>query len=154
VAVSRRLIEFERFDTDEVEDALASLPDGAWMNIEPIIETDDLDEMRARLPHPLLRVFSAKGRPIPFGTVVAQQDGLAVGLEHSRGARVVPELRELGITVPASWRQQQDHAKRGVVYLAPRDEQPKVIVDWILAAASVLTDVPIRGNWSAMIATP
>ena len=37
MAVSRRLIEFERLDTAEVEDALASLPDGAWINIEPII---------------------------------------------------------------------------------------------------------------------
>jgi hypothetical protein len=133
---------------------LASLPDGAWINIEPIVETDDLDELRARLPHPLVRIFSAKGRPIPFGTIVAQQDGLAVGLEHSRGARVVPELRELGITAPAGWRQQQDHAKRGVVYLVPRDERPAVIVEWILAAATAVADVPIRGSWSAMVATP
>ena len=40
MAVTRRFIEFERLDTKEVEDALASLPDGAWINIEPIIEAD------------------------------------------------------------------------------------------------------------------
>jgi hypothetical protein len=154
LAVSRRLIEFSRFETDEVDEALARMPDGAWVNIEPIVEQDDLDDLRERTPHPLLRIFSAKGAPIPFGTVVAQQDGLAVGLEHSRGRRVLPELRELNIVAPESWRQQQDHAKRGVVYLAPRDEDPKVVVAWICAAATALTAVPIRGNWSAMVATP
>jgi hypothetical protein len=154
MAVSRRLIEFQRSETEEVEEALAGLSDGAWVNIEPIIEQADLDELRERTPHPLLRIFSAKGAPIPFGTVVAQPDGLAVGLEHARGHRVVAELRELGIVAPSTWQQQQDHAKRGVVYLAPRDEAPKVVIDWILAAASALTEVPIRGAWSAVVATP
>jgi hypothetical protein len=154
VAVSRRWIEFQPVDTDEVEDALANLPDGGWMNIEPIIEQDDLDELRNRMPHPLLRLFSAKGAPIPFGTVVAQPDGLAVGLEHSRGRRVVAELHERDIVAPDTWRRQQDHAKRGVVYLAPRDESPEVIVRWICAAAAALTEVPIRGAWTAMVATP
>jgi hypothetical protein len=154
MAVTRRFIEFARFDAGEVEVAIASMPDGAWINIEPIIEAHDLDELRARLPHPVIRLFSAKGRPIPFGTVVAQADGLAVGLEHSRGHRVLPELDELGIRAPGSWLRQQDHAKRGVVYLAPRDEQPRVVVEWILAAATALTDVPIRGNWSAVVSTP
>src|SRR5829696_2337200 len=154
MAVSRRLIEFQRSETEEVEEALAGLPDGSWVNIEPIIEKADLDDLRDRTPHPLLRVFSAKGAPIPFGTVVAQPDGLAVGLEHSRGRRVLAELRELGIVAPSSWKQQQDHAKRGVVYLAPRDEAPKVVIDWILDAASALTEVPIRGDWSAVVATP
>jgi hypothetical protein len=154
MAVSRRLIEFQRFDTEEVEVALAELPDGAWMNIEPFVDEADLEALRERTPHPLLRMFSAKGRPIPFGTIVAQQDGLAVGLEHSRGRQVLPELHELNITPPASWRKQQDNAKRGVVYLAPRDESPKALLGWILAAATALTDVPIRGAWTAVVATP
>jgi hypothetical protein len=154
MAVTRRLIEFERQDTSEVEAALASLPDGGWVNIEPIVDDDDLEDLRARTPHPLLRIFSAKGRPIPFGTVVAQHDALAVGLEHARGQRVVAELRELGIPEPAGWRRQQDHAKRGMVYLAPRHELPSVVLGWILAAETALTSVPIRGRWSAMIATP
>ena len=154
MAVTRRLIEFERHDTAEVEAALASLPDGGWVNVEPIVDDDDLADLRDRTPHPLLRIFSAKGRPIPFGTVVAQQDGLAVGLEHSRGKRVVPELIELGIGEPRGWRRQQDNAKRGVVYLAPRDEPPAVVLGWILAAATALTAVPIHGRWSAVVAKP
>jgi hypothetical protein len=154
VAVTRRLLEFARDDTAELEQLLAALPDGGWVNIEPIVDDGDLDDLRANAPHPLLRIFSAKGRPIPFGTVVAQEEELAVGLEHSRGARVVPELRELGITAPAGWRQQQDHAKRGVVYAVPRDENPALVLGWILASATALSDVPIRGRWSAMVATP
>jgi hypothetical protein len=154
VAVSRRLIEFARFDTAEVEEALRHLPDGGWVNIEPIVEQDDLDELRDKTPHPLLRMFSAKGAPIPFGTIVVQSDGLAVGLEHSRGRRVLPELRELNIVAPDSWRLQQDHAKRGVVHLAPRGEQPQVVVAWICAAATAVSAVPIRGAWTAMVATP
>ncbi|HEX7094231.1 MAG TPA: hypothetical protein VF183_00005, partial [Acidimicrobiales bacterium] len=105
-------------------------------------------------PHPIVRLFSAKGRPIPFGTVVAQPDGLSIGLEHGVGSRVVPLLREHGIHAPRAWRQQQDHARRGVVYAAPRDEDPSVVVAWILDAAAVLAEIPLRGVWSAMIATP
>jgi|EndMetStandDraft_8_1072994.scaffolds.fasta_scaffold524105_2 hypothetical protein len=154
MTVTRRLVEFERHDTAEVEALLASLPDGAWVNVEPIVDDDDLQDLRQSTPHPLLRVFSAKGRPIPFATVVAQQDALAVGLEHSRGARVAPELRELGLSAPPSWRQQQDHAKRGIVYAVPREESAHIILEWILSAATALSAVPIRGRWSAMVAVP
>jgi hypothetical protein len=154
MAVTRELVEFDRLDTAGVEERMRALPDGAWVNIEPIVDEDDLADLRARMPHPLLRLFSAKGRPIPFGTVVANERDLSVGLEHSQGQRVVPILREYGITVPSSWRQQQDNAKRGVVFAAPRDEDPHVVLDWILMAATALSDVPIRGRWTAMIATP
>jgi hypothetical protein len=154
MAVTRRLVEFERHDTTEVEALLQSLPDGGWVNIEPIVDEDDMQDLRGRAPHPLLRVFSAKGRPIPFATVVAQQDALAVGLEHSRGTQVVPELRELGLSAPPAWRQQQDHAKRGVVYAVPRDESARIVLEWQLGAATALSAVPIRGRWSALVAIP
>ena len=154
MAVSRRLIEFQRHDTTEVEAALAGLRDGGWVNIEPIIDDDDMADLRANAPHPLLRIFSAKGRPIPFGTVVAQEDGLAVGLEHSRGKQVLAVLRELGVTAAPGWRKQQDNATRGVVYLVPRDEDPAVVLGWILSAATALTEVPIHSRWSAVVATP
>jgi hypothetical protein len=154
MAVTRDLVEFDRSDTAAVEERLGALRDGAWMNVEPIVDEHDLEELRARAPHPVLRIFSAKGRPIPFGTVVANERDLSIGLEHAQGQRVVPILREYGITAPASWVQKQDNAKRGVVYAAPRDEDPHVVLDWLLRAATALTDVPIHGRWSAMIATP
>jgi hypothetical protein len=154
VAIHRDLIEFDRAGCDEVLDRLESLPDGAWINIEPVVDEDLLAELRAHTPHPLLRVFSAKGRPIPFATEVAASDGLSIGLEHGLGARVVPDLRERGIQPPGSWRQEQDHPKRGVVYIAPRDERAEVILSWILDASTELTRVPFRGRWSAVIARP
>ena len=154
MGVSRELIEFDRGDTSAVEARVASLPDGGWVNLEPILPDDDLDEIQDRTPSALVRLFSAKGRPIPFGTIVAQRDALAVGLEHGQGRRVVPELREMGIRVPATWRQQQDHARRGVVYSTPRDESPLVIVSWILDAAAAVAVIPLRGRWSAMVASP
>jgi hypothetical protein len=154
MGVTRELIEFDRGDTSEVEARLASLPDGAWVNLEPILPDDDLDEIQDQTPGPLARVFGAKGPPIPFGTVVAQRDALAVGLEHGQGKRIVPELREVGIRVPDTWRRQQDHARRGVVYAVPRDEDPRVIVAWILDAAATAAVIPLRGRWSAMVATP
>lgn len=154
MAITRELIEFDRGSTAEVVERLAALPDGAWVNLEPVLPQEDLDEIRARAPHSLVRLFSAKGRRIPFGTVVAQRDALSVGLEHGVGARVVPLLREQGIHAPSSWRQQQDHARRGVVFAVPRDEDPAVIVAWILDAAAAVAEIPLRGVWSAMIATP
>lgn len=152
MALDRRLIEFDRGDTSEVERCLADLAEGAWINIEPIVDEDDLADLRERTPHPLLRIFSAKGRPIPFATVVLEHDDLAVGLEHARGARVVRELADLGIRAPSSWQQQQDHPKRGVVYAVPRDEAPITVLSWLLDAATALSDVPIRGRWSAVVA--
>lgn len=154
MAVTRELIEFDRGSTDEVVARLAALPEGAWVNLEPVLPEEDLEEIRARAPHALVRLFSAKGRRIPFGTVVVQRDTLSVGLEHGVGARVVPMLREQGIHAPRTWRQQQDHAKRGVVFAVPRDEDPSVIVAWILDAAAAVAEIPLRGVWSAMIATP
>jgi hypothetical protein len=154
MAVSRELIEFDRGDTTEVEARIAALPDGAWVNLEPILPDDDLDEIQQGSPGPLARLFGAKGRPIPFGTVVAQPAALAVGLEHGQGKRIVPDLRELGIRVPKSWRQQQDHARRGVVFETPRHEDPHLIVAWILDAAAAAAVIPLRGRWSAMVATP
>jgi hypothetical protein len=154
MAVSRDLIEFDRGDTAEVEAVIASLPDGGWVNLEPILPEEDLDEIQQRSANPLVRIFSAKGRPIPFGTVVAERDKLSVGLEHGQGKRIIPELRELGIRAPSSWRQQQDHARRGVVFETPRHEDPHLIVAWILDAAAMSAVIPLRGRWSAMIATP
>jgi hypothetical protein len=154
MAVSRELIEFDRGDTSEVEARIAALPDGGWVNLEPILPDEDLDEIQQRSSSALVRIFSARGRPNPFGTIVAQREALAVGLEHGQGKRIVPELRELGIRVPKTWRQQQDHARRGVVYETPRDEDPHVIVAWILDAAAASAVIPLRGRWSAMVATP
>lgn len=154
MATDRQLIEFERGDTSQVEAALASLDVGSWMNIEPFVPEDDLAELRARTPSALLRIFSAKGRAIPFGTVVVAPTELSVGLEHAMGQRVEPQLRELGITVAATWRRQQDHPKRGVVYAVPRDESPAVLLRWILDAASAVSGVEISGRWTAVVATP
>jgi hypothetical protein len=142
MAVERELIEFLHDDTSDVERRIASLPDGAWVNIEPIVEDEDLDQLRDVTPHPVVRIFSAKGRPIPFGTIVAQSGALEVGLEHSRGARVIDELRDLGVSAPESWRLQQDHPRRGLVYAVPRHER----------AGVVLAEVPMRGRWSAVVA--
>ncbi|HEV8295828.1 MAG TPA: hypothetical protein VGQ20_00980 [Acidimicrobiales bacterium] len=154
MSIHRELFEFERGQAGAVLEQLATLADGSWMNIEPVIDETELEDLRARTPHPILRIFSARGRPIPFGTIVAAADGYSVGLEHGRGAPVVRELRDVGVRAPSSWQQEQDHARRGVVYTVPRDESPAALLDWLLDAATALSDVPIRGQWSAVVASP
>jgi hypothetical protein len=118
------------------------------------VDEHDLEELRSRTPHPLLRVFSARGRPIPFGTIVAAADGYSLGLEHSRGAPVLRQLKEWGVRTPSSWQQEQDHPRRGVVFTVPRDEAASTMLTWLLDAATALADVPIRGRWSAVVANP
>ncbi len=152
--ISRELLEFDRDETGTVLAQLAALPDGSWMNIEPIVDDDDLQDLRDRTPHPLLRIFSARGRPIPFGTIVATPDGYSVGLEHARGEPVLRQLKEFGIRAPSTWQQEQDHPRRGVVFTVPRDESPQILLEWVLDAATALSDVPIRGRWSAVVAGP
>lgn len=157
MAVDRNLLEVDLGDpssVDDVLDALANLADGAWCNLEPFVEQADLDDLRARTPHPLLRMFMKAGAPIPLGTVMREGATVSIGLEHSHAAKAIPFLREHGAAPPREWRVKQDHARRGLVLAAPADVAPGAVLDWIVAAARLLGNVPVGTRWTALVCTP
>ncbi len=154
MAIQRHLVEFRTDDPGEVLAALDALQPGEWCNLEPFVAADDLDELRARTPHPLLRMFMKAGAPIPLGTVMLDGDTLSVGLEHSHAARAIPYLREHGVDTPRAWKVKQDHARRGIVLAVPVGTPRREILDWVVAAAGLLSSVPVGAQWTALLCRP
>jgi hypothetical protein len=164
VAVERRLVEFEPDDTAEAEAIVAAVCRGeGWVNIEPVLDTDEVEALQRSQPSALVRLFSGKGRPLPFASLVpgdAAKAGrppnpLQLGLEHPAGPRAVATLRERGVVLPEGWAVRQDHPKRGLVLDVPPAESPERILAWVLAAAVVLGDLQAawfggRPLWSAV----
>jgi hypothetical protein len=154
VAIERRLVEFSDDDLDEVVAAVRALRDGEWINVEPYVDQADLDELRARTPSALVRIFSKAGGPIPLGTIARTGSVLSVGLEHPYAARAIPFLREHDVAPPAEWKLKQDHARRGLVFEAPADTDPQALLRWILRAGKLLGTVRIGREWTALVCTP
>ena len=157
MAIERNLLEVDLGDpasVDEVVAALAHLGDGAWCNLEPFVDQADLDDLRARSPHPLLRMFMKAGAPIPLATVMRDGASVSIGLEHSHAARAIPYLREHEAAPPREWKVKQDHVRRGIVLAAPPDVAPRAVLDWIVGAARLLGGVPVGNRWTALVCTP
>lgn len=153
MAIDKRLIEFTEDDLEEVVHAVTALRDGEWMNIEPFVEEEDLDELRSRIPHPLVRMFQKAGAPIPLGTLARTGAVLSVGLEHSHAARAIPFLRENGIVTPREWKIKQDHPRRGIVLEVAADTPPAELITWIVGAGRVLSSLRMGRSWTALVST-
>jgi hypothetical protein len=154
VAIDRRLLEFSDDDLADVVAALHELREGGWVNIEPYVDQAELDDLRARTPHPLVRAFQKAGAPIPLGTIARTGQGLSIGLEHGHGARALPFLREHGTGQPEDWKLKQDHPRRGLVFEAPATTDLQAAVRWILCAAKLLGSVRIGREWTALVCRP
>lgn len=152
-AIERRLIEFADDDTAEVVAALSALRDGEWVNIEPFVHERDLDELRERTPHPLVRMFMKAGAPIPLGTIIRHDAVWSIGLEHPHAARAIPHLRAQGVPTPAAWKVKQDHPRRGIVLEVAVGAPPAEFITWIVGAGRVLGGVPIGREWTALVCT-
>ena len=160
MAVDRQMIEFTPDDIGAVVEHVGGLIErgAGWLNIEPIVGEVAMDEIRRSAAPAIVRVFSGRGGKIPFGTFVPGDNRKAamgqVGLEHSAGPRGLQQLRDAGVVLPAGWRMRQDHGKRGIVCVVPRDEEPAVIVRWILDAARQLCEIDLTGWWTAVVSVP
>jgi hypothetical protein len=128
---------------------LESRVDGkTWFNLVPLVHEEDLVS-----ENPLVKVFSAKGPPIPKGTWVpaaTRRGGLrpgSVGLEHPRGRYAVRQLAEMGITPPDGFETKQDHARRGLIFEVSADVGAAEILDFLIDAARALAEVPVGERW-------
>jgi hypothetical protein len=126
-----------------------------WINIEPVIEVEN------EPPEPGPFAFlggSTHKVPVVTWMPAKRHENKAtklttVGLQHASGPRVAWRLRDLGLPMPEGWRVTQDHPRRGLVAEVPADADNQAVVDWLLAAAAAVCQVPSTGRWEAAVHT-
>ena len=157
--IEKELIEFRSDDASPLVTIIGELSAAqrGWVNVEPIVDEDDL---RTVPKGGLRRVLSNKGPSIPFATYVPKEPGRkrptpqSIGLQHPAGPRVVEVLAAAGVDVPERWFVQDQASKRGMVVLVPDGEPAADIAAFMLSAARAVSEVPVRGWWSAVVHRP
>ncbi len=155
-------IEFGRDDLSAVVAAMAEIAaaPGAsgWVNIGPALT----DEQAAAVParSGLAAWFSGRGPTVAMGTWMpaptgARSKAAQVGVEHGQGPNALKRLREAGLELPRGWVKRQDHAKHGVVVEISSNVDLSAVVEWIVAAVTILTTgVAIEDRFIAALYRP
>lgn len=151
-----RYIEFTRGAVDDVVgvmDAMTTTHTG-WINFQPAVDVDDVPPPRSVV----FGLFSNRGPDVPLGTWTpasapgrGRAEPAMIGLQHGAGTRAVGRLADVGRPVPDGWVVVQDYSKKGLVVAVPPEASHAEVVDWLIAAASALTDVRLTGTWRAAI---
>jgi hypothetical protein len=129
-----------------------------WINLLPGVDADE-DEQQT-VPPGLFSLFSGRQPPVTMGTLVPPRpsrratEGVTVGLLHPTGAKAVARLSDAGVAVPQGWRVRQDHARRGLVLLAPHGALATGILDWAIRAGTALCRREMTGQWQAVVYLP
>jgi hypothetical protein len=152
-----RPLELEFTDHDDPE-LLARMAEvvakgAGWINVEPVIEEEHEPPPPGPFAflggstHHVPTITWMPGKRSANGTVKPT----TVGLQHASGPRVAWRLRDLGCPLPEGWRITQDHPRRGLVAQVPADADDRMVIDWLLRAASLVCTVPLTGRWRASL---
>jgi hypothetical protein len=148
-------IDFTVTAPDEVVETMGRLADGGgWVILDPLVDDEDVPPAP-----PFGGIFSGKGPAVPEVSWVPGEPGrrrpepLSAGIRHAGGPRAVGRLREAGHPVPDGWRVLQDNPRRGLVLELPEGTDHGQVLSWLLAAAGLLTEVPLTGRWRATVHT-
>jgi hypothetical protein len=161
VATTVEVVEFTRTDPApivRVLDAMTAAAEPGWVNLGPAIDDDARSAVRERSG--LAAWFSARGPAVPMATWVPRgSSGRAkpaeVGLSHGTGPDALGRLAAHGLELPAGWQRRQDHAKRGIVAELPAAVDHRAVVDWLVGAMTVLSEVvPVGERWVAEVHRP
>lgn len=154
MAIQKDIIQFRLDDRDSVLERMAAVSaqnDGkTWVNVQPYVDPEHQPKVSL-----LRHIFSAKGQPVPTGTWVPghtsgkQPTHSEVGVQHGAGVRAIEKLAAEGVVVPEHWILIQEHTRRGIVYAAPREDEPDQALDYMLRAAGVLSQIEIDTRWLA-----
>jgi len=147
------------FDVDHLDGVLAAMDAIAdahqgWVNFEPAVHVEDAPPADGGF----FSLFSGRGPAVPLGTWTppsAPRRGRAepamLGLQHPAGGKARPLLERLGHPVPDGWPVTQDYAKKGMVVAVPPAAANMDVVRWLLTAATLLSAVPLTGEWRAAV---
>lgn len=119
---------------------------GGWANLAPLPDPGEPPPAR----NLFLAIFSSRGPARPLATVSRADHGddrLSLGLQHPGGPKALDRLAAAGLALPTGWLRVADHPRRGLVLTAPAAEAADA-VDWLLAAAAILTPGPLPSPWS------
>jgi hypothetical protein len=145
---------FPREDPAEAVERMARLTAGGqgWANFQPEVP-DDAEAPAAGL----FGFFAARGPAVPLCTwvVEAERKGrrrpASLGIQHATGTKAARRLADHGCPVPQGWRVTQDHPRRGLVVDVIPEEEPAVILGWLLDAGWVLCPPDTTGWWNAVV---
>lgn len=123
-------------------------PGSGWLNLLPEVEP----ELEPPPRGVMAAIFSARGPVVPMATVTAPEaEGrpISVGIEHGGGPKALTTLDENELPLPPGWRKLADHPRRGLVLAVPTSTPAHELLDWVLAAAHILSPIPLTGSWLA-----
>jgi hypothetical protein len=140
----------------EIMGFLAVTGDG-WINFQPAVAAEDMPPP----PGELTQLFSARGPTVPLATWTPGQprrDGSRgreeVGIQHGTGRKARDHLADRGGAVPAGWPVRQDSPRRGLVVEVPDGVSHRDVLDWLMPAAAMLSEVALTGPWRAAVFRP
>ncbi len=162
VAITITEVPFHRNEHEAVTDAMRRLTergDGqGWINLQPALSDEEYNRVPDRSG--LGAWFSGRGPAVAMATwtpptLEGRMRPAQIGLEHGTGPKALERLAEIGVGLPERWVTRQDHAKHGIVAELPADEDPSVVITWLIVAATVLRTVVEPGeHWIAVVHEP
>lgn len=159
MAITITEVLFHRDEHEAVAEAMRRLTnrgDGqGWINLQPVLSEDEYNRVPDRSG--LGAWFSGRGPAVAMATWTppTREDRVRpaqIGLEHGTGPKALERLAEIGVGLPERWFKRQDHAKHGIVAELPSDENPSVVIAWLIVAATILrTSVEPGEQWIALV---
>jgi hypothetical protein len=128
-----------------------------WINLLPGVH---VDEQRTPNAPGVFALFTNRQPPVAMATLMPPKaakrafEGVTIGLLHPTGNKAVARLAEAGVNVPEGWVVRQDHARRGLLLLAPPSATATSIVEWAIRAGTALCREEMTGEWQAVVYLP
>ncbi|MEW6154786.1 MAG: hypothetical protein AB1673_12450 [Actinomycetota bacterium] len=148
-------VEFEQGRPDAVLARMAAIAAAGqgWVNFEPAVHVEDVPPPRSGM----FSIFSARGPDVPLATWTPGDPGRSrpepptIGILHPTGAGAKARLADRGRPVPDKWVVLQDYSKKGLVVAVPPWVSHGEVLDWLLAASTILSLIPLTGTWRASV---
>ena len=147
---TKEVIEFEEGDLTPLAAAVASVDaTGGWVNLTPGVPAELVVEDRS-----VLSFFVGSSSPTaPVATWMPSDPGSnkpgVLGILHAKGRLHREGVAGL-VSIPPSWRNKQDHARRGLLFevgAVTAGQMAEVLV----AAVEELATVPTTGRYLAEV---